>query len=144
MTAHTNKPPIWFWIVSIIALIWNLMGVIAYLGQAYMSDEVLNALPEAEQALYNDIPAWATAAFAFAVWGGALGCLFLIFRKKVAKLILILSFLGIVVQMVYNLFMSKASEVYGPGGEIMPITVIIIGAFLIWFSKKSETKGWIS
>jgi heme/copper-type cytochrome/quinol oxidase subunit 4 len=144
MSSKTNKPPIWYWIVSILALIWNIMGVMAYLGQAFMSDDVLKALPEAEQALYNDVPAWATAAFAIAVWGGALGSLFLIFRKKAAKTIFILSFLGIVVQMVYNLFMSKASEVYGPGGEIMPITVIIIGAFLIWFSNKSISKGWIS
>lgn len=30
-----TKPPIWFWIISVIALIWNLMGVMAYLGQAY-------------------------------------------------------------------------------------------------------------
>jgi peptidoglycan/LPS O-acetylase OafA/YrhL len=120
------------------------MGVMAYLGQAYMSDDVLNALPEAEQALYRDTPAWATAAFALAVWGGALGCLFLLFRKRWAKPVLFVSLIGIIVQMVYNVFISKASEVYGPGGAIMPIIVIVIGIFLVWFSKKSHREGWIS
>ncbi|WP_338358140.1 hypothetical protein [Yeosuana marina] len=140
----SNKPPVWFWIVSVIALIWNIMGVMAYLSQAYMSDDVLKALPEAEQALYTDIPAWATAAFAFAVWGGALGCLLLLFRKRWAKPVLLISLLGIIVQMIYNLFMSNASEVYGPGGATMPITVLVIGIFLVWFSNKSQIKGWIS
>jgi hypothetical protein len=140
----TNKPPVWFWIVSVVALIWNGMGVMAYLGQAYMSDDALAALPEAEQALYANVPAWATAAFAIAVWGGLLGCLALLLRKKWAKPVLLLSLIGIVVQMIYNLFLSEAMDVYGPGGAIMPIMVIVIGIFLVWFSKKSIAEGWIS
>jgi hypothetical protein len=140
----TNKPPVWFWIVSVVALIWNGMGVMAYLGQAYMSDDALAALPEAEQALYANVPAWATAAFAIAVWGGLLGCLALLLRKKWAKPVLLLSLIGIVVQMIYNLFLSEAMDVYGPGGAIMPIMVIVIGIFLVWFSKKSASEGWIS
>jgi len=140
----TNKSPIWFWIVSVVALIWNGLGVMAYLGQAYMSDDALAALPEAEQALYADVPAWATAAFAIAVWGGLLGCLALLLRKKWAKPVLLLSLIGIVVQMIYNLFLSEAMDVYGPGGAIMPIMVIVIGIFLVWFSKKSASEGWIS
>ncbi len=140
----TNKPPVWFWIVSVVALIWNGMGVMAYLGQAYMSDDALAAFPEAEQALYANVPAWATAAFAIAVWGGLLGCLALLLRKKWAKPVLLLSLIGIVVQMIYNLFLSEAMDVYGPGGAIMPIMVIVIGIFLVWFSKKSASEGWIS
>ena len=139
-----NKPPVWFWIVSVVALIWNGLGVMAYLGQAYMDDTDLAALPEAEQALYSDVPAWATAAFAIAVWGGLLGCLALLLRKKWAKPVLLLSLIGIVVQMIYNLFISKAMDVYGPGGAIMPILVILIGIFLLWLSKKSIAQGWIS
>ena len=90
------------------------------------------------------MPAWATAAFAIAVFAGALGCIALLLRKSWAKSLFVLSLIGIVVQMVYNLFMSKAMEVYGPGAAIMPIMVMLFGIFLIWFSKKSISKGWIS
>jgi hypothetical protein len=38
MTTTTNKPPIWFWIASIIALIWNAMGINQYLQQAYNTE----------------------------------------------------------------------------------------------------------
>jgi hypothetical protein len=144
MSTDSNKPGAAFWVIGVIALIWNGMGVMAYLAQAYITDDALALLPEAERALYNDIPAWATAAFAIAVFGGALASLVFLMRKKLATLLFTLSFIGIVVQMVYNLMISKAMEVYGPGGAVMPVLVILIGLFLVWYSKKATANGWLS
>jgi K+ transporter len=72
------------------------------------------------------------------------GCLLLLLRKKWATSILIISFIGIVVQMIHAFFMANSIEVYGPGGVIMPIMVLIIGAWLIWYAKGAEKKGWIN
>ncbi len=140
---ETNKPATWFWVVTAIALVWNLMGVMAYLAQVTMSPEALQALPENERTLLESAPAWSTGAFAIAVWGGTLGCILLLLRRKLATLVLILSFVGILVQMVHAFFMSKSIEVYGPGGMVMPVMVLIIGAFLIWFSRKAAANGWM-
>jgi len=140
----TRKPPIWFWIVSVIALIWNGMGVNAYLQQAYNTESFRAMYNEQQLEMVNNTPSWATAAFAIAVFGGLLGCLALLLRKKWAKPLLLVSLIGIVVQMIYNLFMSKAMEVYGPGAIIMPIMVLIVGVFLVWFAKKGIAKGWLS
>ena len=71
MSESTNKPSVGFWIIGVIALIWNLMGVFAYITQVNMTDEVIAALPDAERALYENVPAWVTGAFAIAVFGGA-------------------------------------------------------------------------
>jgi len=144
MSDSSNKPEISFWIIGIIALIWNILGVVAYLMQAYMTEEDLLALPVEEQALYSDIPAWVTAAFALAVFGGLLGCLLLLLRKKLATFVFIISLIGIIVQMIYNVFMSKAAEVFGPGNMIMPLMVIVIGTFLIWYSKRMQDQGVLS
>jgi len=125
----TNKPPVWFWIVSVIGLIWNGMGVNQYLQQAY-NTESFQAMYTSEQLeMINNTPSWATAAFAIAVFGGLLGCLALLLRKKWAKSVLLLSLIGIIVQMVYNLFISNAMEVYGPGAVIMPIMVLVLASF---------------
>ncbi len=144
MSDSSKKPEITFWIIGVIALIWNTIGVVAYLIQAYMTEDDLLALPLEEQALYVDIPAWVTAAFALAVFGGLLGCLLLLLRKKLATFVFIISLIGIVVQMIYNVFMSKAAEVYGPGNIIRPLMVIVIGTFLIWYSKKMQKQGVLS
>ena len=139
------KVPVWYWIVSVVALLWNLMGAMAYLSQAYMSDEVKAALPAERVELMENMPAWATAAFAFAVWGGVLGCLGLLLRKKWAKPVLVVSLIGILIQMGYSFFMTNAVEVYGTvEGVIMPIILIVIGIGLVLFSKSALNKGWIS
>jgi hypothetical protein len=141
--SSTNKPATWFWIASAIALLWNLMGVMAYIAQVTMSAETLQALPDNERALYESAPAWATAAFAIAVWGGALGSILLLIRKKWATALLIVSFIGIVVQMIHNFFIANSMEVYGPGGLIMPVMILVFGAGLIWFSRKATANGWL-
>ena len=91
----TNKPPVWFWVVSVLALIWNIIGVMSYLAQAYTSVEDLEKMTQAQRELFESQPAWVTGAFAIAVFGGTLGCIALLLRKKWAKPILIISLLGI-------------------------------------------------
>lgn len=143
MTSPANKPATWFWVVSVLALIWNLTGVFAYISHVTMTPEAMQALPENERALYESVPTWATSAFAIAVWGGALGCILLLLRRKFATPVLIISLAGIIVQMYHSLFISNSIEVYGPGGMIMPIMVIVIAIFLVWFSRKSTSNGWL-
>ncbi len=144
MTTASNKPGASFWIISVIALIWNLLGVMAYIMQVTMTPEALQALPEAERELYTGIPVWATAAFAIAVWGSLLGSILLLLRKKLATPVFIIAFMGILVQMVHSLFISRHIDVYGPGGMIMPVMVIVIGVFLIVYSRKATANGWLS
>jgi hypothetical protein len=145
MTTTATKPSVVFWIISVLALLWNLMGVMQFIMQLTMTPEALQALPVAEQALYTDLPAWVTIAFAVAVFGSALGCVLLLLRRKLATTVFIVAYAGILVQMVYQLFISKSIEVYGPGmGYGMPIMILLLGAFLIWYSRKSSALGWLS
>lgn len=144
MSENSNKPNGLFWAIGIIALIWNGFGVMAYLAQAYMTDEILAALPSEEQALYADVPSWVTAAFGAAVFGGLLASLLLLLKKKLSRIMYIISFLGILIQMYHSFFMSKQFDVYGPGAAVMPIMIIVIGAFLIVYSRKVDSKGWLS
>lgn len=137
-------PPRSFWIISIVALLWNLLGVLAYVMQVTMSEEALAALPDAERMLYEDVPAWATAAFAVAVFAGTLGCLLLVLRNALAVQVLVLSLAGVVVQMFHNFFMSGAVDVLGMQAVAMPLLVIVIAAFLVWYASAAKAKGWLS
>ncbi|MBL4710150.1 MAG: hypothetical protein JKY48_17100 [Flavobacteriales bacterium] len=143
MTTKT-KTPTWFMVVSIIALIWNIMGVMAYLSQAYMPQEVLDLMSEAERTLMESTPAWVTAAFAIAVFMGTLGCLMLVLKKRIAKMLLLVSLVGIVVQMFWNFFIGDTFEVYGLGKVVMPIMVLIFGVLLVRLANKAITNKWIA
>lgn len=139
----TNKPNIGFWIISATALIWNLMGVNQYIQQAYVTDSFKAMYNEEQLKMIADSPTWATAAFAIAVFAGVIGSLLLLLRKYLAKSILILSLVGIIVQMFYNFFIIDSMAVYGPGAVAMPIILIIFASFLIWFSDFANKKGWL-
>ena len=141
MTTTTKKPTTMFWVIGIIALVWNALGVVAYLGQAFMTDEIKATIPEDQLAIIESTPAWATAAFAIAVWAGLLASLFLLIKKKIAKSVFIISLVGIIVQLIHNFFIANAMEAYGPGGLIMPILTVGFGLFLIWHSKKCINEG---
>lgn len=144
MTSYLRKPRSLFYVISSMALVWNLMGVFNYLGQVLMSDEVLASLPKDQQLLYQDVPAWVTAAFAVAVFSGTLGAVFLLLKKKIASTFFILSFVGIVIQMSYGLLLDEKTDNYGPLGLLMPLMIIAVGAYLIWYSKKAKENRWLS
>lgn len=138
----TNKPSKSFWIISIIALLWNLMGVNQYIQQAYMTDAFKEMYNEEQLKMMADTPSWATAAFAIAVFAATIGCLALLFRKKIANKLFIISFIAIVIQnidgfMRYNFSEFKSFEV------VMTFMIPFFGLFLIWYSKRGITKGWL-
>ena len=139
--SQSNKPKTGFWIIGILALIWNLMGVMAYLQLAYSREEYMAKLPVEQQALYENVPAWATGAFAIAVFGGALACILLLLRKKMATFVFLISLIGVLVQMSHSFFMTDSLEVLGPGGLVMPMLIIVVAIFLWWYSKDAEKKG---
>ena len=140
----TNKLPTSFYIISGAALVWNLLGVMAYVMQVTMTQEAMTALPEAERMLLENAPVWATSAFAIAVNGGALGCLLLLLRQTWAFPVLVASLVGVLLQMYHSFFIADSIEVYGPGGMIMPAMILVIAVFLVWYSKDAKEKGWIN
>ena len=138
-----TKAPAWFWVIALVALIWNLMGVMAYLEEVTLTDSEIAAMDINMRNLHLTTPTWATASFALAVWGGALGGLFLLLRKSWAIYAFILSLIGVMVQMYHSLFISNSIEVYGPGGMTMPVLVVIFGIAFIFFTRAAAQRNWI-
>lgn len=137
------KPSRNFWLISGVALVWNLIGIMTYLMSVTMSPETLAQMSEAERALYTDIPAWATSAYAIAVFGGTLGCIALLMRQAWALPVFVVSLVAILVQMTHAFLISAMLEVQGTAGAGLPLLIIVIGVYLVWFAKSAKQKGWI-
>ena len=90
------------------------------------------------------IPGWVTGAFAIAVFTGALGCIGLLFRKKWATPIFILSLLTVLAQQVYNFLIAKVHIELGAQTVAVSLLVIIVSIILVWLSKKWTEKGWLT
>jgi len=128
-----------FWIISVVTLIFNVMGVTNYFAQ--MNADSLASFPESYRPIIEGRPAWATAAFAIAVFGGSLGCIVLLLRKSAAFYVLIASLLGVIVTMMHIFGVAGFSSFEVWIGVLMQL---VVTTFLIWYSKQAERKGWIS
>ncbi len=127
-----------FWVIGAVGLIFNLMGCINFFSQ--MNVDMVASMPEAYRALVESRTSWATGAFAIAVFGGALGGLLLLLRKSAAYYVFIASLLGAVAAQIPFLGMVDFPVEALIGGLMQ----LVVGAFLIWYSKWAERKGWIS
>lgn len=133
--------PKWFLPVSLLALLWNLLGCMAYLSDVMLTPEDVAKLDAAQQAMYAARPAWAVAATAVAVWGGAAGSLGLILRRRWATPLLIASLLGVIAQD-YNLLVLG-----GAGADPVVLAlqglVLLIAIGLVLLARRASRLGWL-
>ena len=127
-----------FWVIGAVGLTFNLLGCMNYISQ--MNAENVASMPDVYRAIVESRPAWGTGAFAIAVFGGSLGCLLLLFRKLVAVHVFIIALIAAVVAQVPFLGMADFPNAAWIGW----LSQLVVGAFLIWYSKHAASKSWIS
>ncbi len=140
-----NKVPVVFWIISIIALLWNLMGVGAFLFDSFMmTPKVIGVMEEPMKSFYENSPGWIKIPYGIATIGGLLGAILLLLRKKLALPVFVISLVAVIIQMAASLLATDAIEVLGmQQAVIMPLFIVAIGAFLVYYSRKSIANNWI-
>ena len=126
-----------FWVICIVTLIFNAMGDVNYYVQ--MNADSLDSFPEMYRPIIEGRPAWATSAFAIAVFGGSLGCILLLLRKPAAFYVFIASLLGVIVTMVHIFSVVGLGSLDVWMGVLMQLAVTV---FLVWYSKLVQHKRW--
>ena len=140
MNSTSIRPSTNFLLICSLALVWNLMGVVAYLGQTFMGQKTLLSLSKSEQYYFSNMPAWVTAVFATAVFSGVIGSIAMLFKKKIATLLYSISLVSLLAQQVYNFLIQDFITISGVG-LILPLSTIIIGIVLLWYSYKMSKQG---
>ncbi len=132
-----------FWLVGILALVWNLIGVAMFWMQVNMGAEALAQMTEQQRQVYEATPAWLNVAFAIAVFGGVLGALGMLMGKRWAVTMFFVSLLALLVQMIGAYLATPAWAAYGAAGLVMPVVLIVI-ALLFWrYAQKCVMRGWL-
>jgi hypothetical protein len=137
----SNKPTTslhWsFWAIAALALLFHLMGCMNYISQT--NEAMVASMPDAYRAIVEGRPAWATGAFAIAVFVGAIGCVLLLLRRSSAIYAFTLSLIGAIVTQLPAL----TAPDYPAGALFGGFTQILISAFLIWHTIRSMRLGWL-
>jgi len=135
-----NKTPWWFWLVSGAALLWNLMGVGAFFYDLNMSHEdMVQNYGQAMADAAASQPGFVTVAYGLAVFGGAIGCLLLLLRKKAAIWPLILSLICVIIQQAYTRFATDIMSTMDGANKGMYLSIVIVAVVL--FARHMINKG---
>lgn len=139
------KPPAWFWVVAVLALLWNLIGLWMAYSQYSMTPDQAAQLSADQRTLLEAMPGWVWGVDFAAVIAGTLGSLLLLMRKRAAEPVLWISLIAVIVLFGYCLFPGRMLEVLGAAQALpMPVTVTVIAVFLVWFARKSLDRAWIT
>lgn len=139
-----NQAPKWFSVTAFIALLWNILGCIAFIADMQLSPDDIAKLPDSQQALYAARPVWSVVATGVAVFGGALGCIVLLMRRKWAFALLVFSLFGIIGQDLAMFVLANGAALAGVVPVILQTVVLLVGIWLVLLSRKAITRGWLS
>ena len=138
------KPPTSFWIIAILALLWNFMGVYQYYLGNFELESLREAVSPEEFSIMESLPSWYGIVFAVAVFSGVLACIILLARKKLAVPLFGISLLTVLFIEIYWLMGTGIMEAAGYTAAIMPLVVIAVSIFMYFYSKGAAKNGWIS
>lgn len=139
-----SNVPTSFWVIGVIALLWNLMGLVAFFMDMTISAEAIAGMDAAMQEMYNTTPLISKIGYGVATICGVLGCVMLLLRKKLALPLFILSLIGVAIQNIANFTMTNAMEAIGSGGLPLLLLVIAFAVFLVTHTVKSIGKEWLN
>lgn len=135
------RAPVHLWIVGVLALLWNALGAFDYLATQMRLDFYMSQFPEEQLAYFHGFPAWAVAAWAFAVWGAFFGSVALLLRKRWAVWLFGVSLAGMAVTTVYSYALSEGAAIMGTVGAIFNAVIWIVAILLFLYARAQAKRG---
>ncbi len=143
MNDTTNKANLFFWIIGILALLWNLMGVSAFVMQSSNSEAWRSTQTPEQLRIMDALPSWYMIVFGVAVIASAIACILLLMRRKYAEVVFLIALVAVLIQSGYNLFVNEAKASYTAGQYAMLAFIPIVSALLYWYAGRCRKKGWL-
>ena len=138
----TMSTPRHLWVVGIIALLWNAIGVYDYLMTETKNESYISQFTPEQLEFFSGFPTWLVAAWAIAVWGGLLGAVMLLLRKRCAAQIFLVALIAMVVVTIQNYIISNGLEVMGGVGPVVFTGLIfVISVFLFLYARAMGQRG---
>jgi len=146
MTDAPVKTPWHLWLVGLIALLFNAIGVFDFVmsmaqGAKYQASAGMT--PD-QIAHYQQMPSWMTAVWAVGVFGAFGASILLLLRRRQALFTFVLSLAAFLVSLLYTYVLTNGGAVMGPQ---MAITSAVIAGLLVffgWYSRLMTRRGVLS
>lgn len=139
----TIKTPWHLWLVGVIAVLFNAIGVFDFVmsmaqGATYMASA---GMTPAQIAHYQQMPIWMKAVWAIGVWGAMLGSVLILLRNKLAIAVFTISLAAFLVSVVYMYVLTDAGEIMGASIAITNVVITVLLLFFMWYSRLMTKRG---
>ena len=135
-----ERTPRHLWVVGVLGTLWNSVGAFDYLMTETKNEAYMGQFTPEQLEYFYGFPAWVVAFWALAVWGGVLGTLLLLARRRVAVPVLLASFASMVVTSIHNFLLSDGMEVMGPGALLFSAVIFLI-ALGLWLYARAMARA---
>jgi hypothetical protein len=132
------KTPWHLWLVGVLSLLWNGFGCVDFTMTATRNAAYLEPYPQEMLDYWLNMPTWVWADWAVGVFGGLLGSIALLLRRKMSFPLFAASFIAASISMAFGFLDSNAPRMEGAG--IMSGVIILIAllqaAYAWWMSRR--------
>ena len=137
MTVAPLKTPWHLWLIGVVAVLFNAIGVFDFVmsmaqGAKYQASAGMT--PD-QIAHYQQMPGWMTVVWAVGVFGAFLASILLLWRRKPAFPVFVLSLAAFLVSLFYTYVLTNGGAIMG---RQMAITSAVIAGLLVFFSGYSR------
>ncbi len=137
------KAPWHLWVVGIIAILFNGIGVFDYLmsktqGAAYLQGA---GMSQAQIEHYMNLPFWMSAVWAIGVWGAFLASILLLLRNKLATPVFMVSLAAFVLSLVYHYGIAGAGDLMGTAGIVSNAVISVLLVLFILYARAMGKRG---
>jgi hypothetical protein len=141
----TPGRPWHLWVIGIIGGLWSAIGVVSFMLTQVRVEAVMSRFPPQQREYFESFPLWAVAFWAIGVFGGAIGCLLLLLKNRLAVHVLLASVIGATVCNLGGLFLLGGMEVMREtGGLGFTVFPIIVATFLAYYAQAMSKRGVLS
>ena len=137
--AILTRPPVWFWLVGLLGLVWFAMGLFQFVLAMKATTEGLIAqgfTPEQVSANLG-MPGWMRLCWGVGVIAGVAGCVLLLLRLKQAVWLLLVGLISGVI-MFFGDWAIGFFSIFGAFMIGLSSAVAVIALLMWWFARWAE------
>jgi len=140
--AHSAKAPWHIWVVGVASVLWNSVGATDFLMTETRNKAYMSGFTQAQIDFCQGIPAWAVATWGIATFGGVLGSLLLLLRRRQAVHVFLVSSLCTALTDVYSFVLSDGLKVMGGAPALaFSAVILVIGLLLLAYARSMSKRG---
>ncbi|HUD28479.1 MAG TPA: hypothetical protein VMQ93_06370 [Novosphingobium sp.] len=142
MATGGGARPGWpYWLVAVLALVWNGFGCLDWTLTAMRNAAWLAQVPPETVDWLDGAPTWSIFTWALGVWGGLVGALCLLARSRTAVLAFAASLLGLAVNQVWQATSDMPASMASGGALAVSIVIWLVALFLLWYAARKRSEG---